>query len=71
MFLVLIYLYIILVLTIVFIYNAYRETHKCLLNNKLETSKLLVKIQNRFDIFEFVETDKRGIIINAKVYDKL
>ena len=58
-------------LTIVFIYNAYRETHNLFLQNKIKTSKLLMKIHNRFDIFEHVETNKNGIIIKSKLFDNL
>ena len=71
MFIILVYLYIIFFFTIVFIYNAYRETHTLLQLNKHKTSKLLMKIHKRFDIFENLETDKKGVIIKAKIYDKL
>ena len=71
MFIILAYLYVIFILTVVFMYNAYRETHALLLLNKVKTSTLLMKLHDRFDIFENVETDKRGIIVSAKVYDNL
>ena len=71
MFILLTYLYIIFILTIVFIYNGYSETRNLLLLNKVETSKLLIKINDRFDILEYLETDKMGIIISYTIYDKL
>jgi len=71
MFILLTYLYIIFILTIIFIYNGYRETRNLLLLNKVETSKLLMKIHDRFEIFEDVETDKMGVIISYTIYDKL
>lgn len=71
MFILLTYLYIIFILTIIFIYNGYRETRNLLLLNKVETSELLMKIHDRFEIFEDVETDKMGVIISYTIYDKL
>ena len=71
MFIILVYIYIIFVLTIISIYWKYSETSILLVKNKLETSKLLMKIHNRFEIFEHVETDKNGIIMKAQLFEKL
>ena len=71
MFLILVYFYIIYILTTIFIYNAYREANTLLLHNKVEMSKLLLKLHDRFDIFEYVETNKMGIITKSKLFDKL
>tara|TARA_Y100000591_G_scaffold332395_1_gene369532 strand:+ start:2880 stop:3161 length:282 start_codon:yes stop_codon:yes gene_type:complete len=71
MFIILVYLYIIFVLTILFVYQLYSETSMLLINNKLETSKLLMRLHNRFEIFEYVETDKKGIITKAQLFEKL
>ena len=71
MFIIFVYLYIIFVITIISIYWKYSETNILLMKNKLETSKLLMKIHNRFEIFENVETDKNGLIVNAKLFENL
>ena len=71
MFIILVYLYVIFVITIMFVYQLYSETSRLLIKNKLESSKLLMKIHNRFEIFENVETDKNGLIVNAKLFENL
>ena len=71
MFPILLYIYVIFILTTSFIYYAYRETHRLLINNKVKTSNLLMKIHNKFEIFEFIETDNMGIIIKARLFDDL
>lgn len=71
MFPILVYFYIIFIFTTAFLYHIYRETCRLLIHNKVKTSKLLMKIHNRFEIFEYVETDNMGIIVKAKLFDGL
>ena len=71
MFPILLYIYVIFILTTAFIYHAYRETHRLLIDNKVKTSELLMKIHNKFEIFEYVQTDNMGIIVKAQLFDGL
>ena len=71
MFPILLYIYVIFMLTTAFIYHAYRETHRLLIDNKVKTSELLMKIHNKFEIFEYVQTDNMGIIVKARLFDGL